>query len=329
MKFSIIMPTYNCERYVAEAVNSVLGQTYKDFELIIVDDGSQDGTFAVCEQLAKDKDNVHLFAAEHGGVSRARNFGLKKSQGDYVLFIDSDDSWENNLLERASEALTENDELLVFGYRSDYYLSDGTFQYSNKKFGDEGKIVELPENYSVDSVFSSYNMAAPWNKVYKRDIIEKNELNFSEKCVYLEDLKFNFDYLRYASNIKTLKSDLYHYRLFSDKKQMLKRQFNEWFVNADELFYSCINFLNNQNTALESEPILVGVLTTAYGKEFTARTYGVDRKTQLQALLSLKHNPNFQELLRVSHGKFFKLYKVLNKLGFCGLQIKLLKRRFD
>ncbi len=328
MKFSIIMPTYNCEKYVVEAVNSVLEQTYADFELIIVDDGSHDGTFAVCERLAKDKDNVHLFAAEHGGVSRARNFGLKKSQGDYVLFIDSDDSWEKDLLAKISEVLSLEDELLIFGYRSDYYLSDGTFQYSNNSFGNEGEIVELPNDYSVDSVFSSYNMAAPWNKVFRNDVIKRNNLFFNDKCVYLEDLKFNFDYLKLVTNIKVLKHDLYHYRLFTDKRQILKRNFGEAFVNADELYHSAITYLSKKNVDLRSSKTITGLLLTAYFKELLCQINQKSKKEIKYIYRAFKKNKNLIILLKASKGKLSKLLLIM-KNSFLMLQLSLIKRRYE
>lgn len=329
MKFSIIMPTYNCERYVAEAVNSVLAQTYGDFELIIVDDGSHDDTFAVCEGLAKNKESVRLFSVPHGGVSTARNFGLTKASGDYVLFIDCDDSWEKDLLSSVAGLLDEKNELLLFGMGHDYYLSDDTFQYSETDLGNSGEVEDLPPDIAPDRLISSYNMASPCNKVYKREILEKNALAFCEKCVYLEDLKFNFDYLGHISKIKVLKNDLYHYRLFTDKKQIFKRSFKEWFVNADELFHSCVKYLSSRGIEIETQPTLIGMLTAAYGKEFTARAHGADRKTEQQAFFSLNRNENFKRLLTASRGRLFRVYRILDNFGFRGLQIRLLKRRFD
>lgn len=328
-KISVIVPIYKTEKYLNNCVESIVNQTYTDIEIILVDDGSGDGTFAICERLAKGKDNVHLFAAEHGGVSKARNFGVSQAHGDYVLFIDCDDTWKNELLESIDSLLEEKSELVLFGMGHDYYLSNDSFQYHEANLGDSGLVKKIETDKNIDKLFSAYNMSSPCNKVYKRKIIEKNALAFSEKCVYLEDLKFNFDYLQHVSSIKVLHQDLYHYRLFTDKKQMLKRNFGEPFVNADELFCSCIGYLNSRNTSLETKPVLNGILITAYINEFLARTHGSSKKTARQVLLSLNHNSNFQELLKISHGKFFKLYKVLNKLGFNDLQIKLLKRRFN
>jgi len=328
MKFSIIMPTYNCERYVAEAVNSVFEQTYKDYELIIVDDGSQDGTFAICEDLSKDKDHVHLFAAEHGGVSKARNFGLTKASGEYVLFIDCDDTWEEDLLASVAGLLGEKSDLILFGMGRDYYLSDDTFQYSETDLGNSGEIESLPPNYDPDCLISSYNIAFPCNKVYKRAIIEENSVTFCEKCVYLEDLKFNFDYLQYTYAVKVLHRDLYHYRLFTDKKQMFKRKFSEQFVNADELYYSTVTFLNEKNTDLRSSKTITGLLLTAYFKELLCQINQKSRKEIKYIYRAFKKNKNLIILLKASKGKLSKLLLIM-KNSFLMLQLSLIKRRYE
>lgn len=328
MKFSIIMPTYNCEKYVGEAVKSVLEQTYVDFELIIVDDGSTDGTFAICEQLVKGKDNVHLYAACHGGVSAARNFGLIKASGEYILFIDCDDTWEKDLLASVADLLDEKSELVLFGMGHDYYLSDDTFQYSETDLGNSEKVEDLPSNIDSDRLISCYNMASPCNKVYRREIIEKNSIAFCEKCVYLEDLKFNFDYLRFATNIKVLHRDLYHYRLFINKKQMLKRKFGEQFVNADELYYSTVTYLNEKNTDLWSVSTITGLLLTAYFKELLCQINQKSKKEIKCIYRTFKKNKNLIILLKASKGKFSKLLLIMGN-SFLMLQLSLIKRRYE
>lgn len=329
MKFSIIMPTYNCEKYIGEAVKSVLEQTYADFELIIVDDGSTDGTFAICEQIVKGKDNVHLYAVCHGGVSVARNFGLEKACGEYVLFIDCDDTWEKDLLESTANLLDEKSDLVLFGMGRDYYLSDDSFQYSETDLGNSGEAEDLPPDIAPDHLISSYNMASPCNKVYKRAIIQENSVTFCEKCVYLEDLKFNFDFLQHVTNIKVLRSDLYHYRLFTDKKQIFKRNFGEPFVNADEIYVSAVSFINSKGGELKDCNIIVGVLLTAYANQFISSINGKSKKHQVLIIKNLLKNEQFKNLVKSSKNKFFKLFNILSAFGMKALQIKMLKKRYD
>jgi glycosyltransferase involved in cell wall biosynthesis len=329
MKFSIIMPTYNSEKYVAQAIESVLSQTCGDFELIIVDDGSADETYNICQRFAEKDARVTVIAAEHGGVSAARNRGISKIQGDYVLFIDGDDTWKPDLLSSVQGAIDEQDELLIFGMQHDWYLSDDTYQYSQEHLGDSGETVALHTDDDIDVLFSSYNLASPCNKVFRKELIDKNNLQFSEKCVYLEDLKFNFDYLVHAHNIKVLKKDLYRYRLFTDKKQILKRQFCGLFVNADELYVSAMAFMESRQLEPQNVQVIIGVLLNAYINEFLAGTYTAKQRERKAILRILNKNRNFRTLLCASSGKLFRLFRVFGKLGMFGGQIQLIKRRYQ
>ncbi len=326
MKFSIIMPIYNCEKYVAEAINSVFSQTRGDYEIIIIDDGSTDNTLSIVEELIGGRDDARVLSVAHCGVSKARNLGLSYASGDYVLFMDGDDTWDVNLLENVAK-LSEETDLLVFGIRHDFYLSNDSFQYSDKDLGESGGVENCGEKQSVNTLFSSYNISSPCNKVYKRDIIQKNAITFCEKCVYLEDLKFNFDYLQYANTIKVLKHDLYHYRLFTDEKKIFKRNFGTPFVNADELYSSAIAYLDSKNVKLSSSDVICGILLTAYFNELVFHLDGKNAKEQKKLYHSFKQNNNLKILLKNSHGKFNKLLLIMGN-SLCGIQIRLIKRRY-
>lgn len=326
MKFSIIMPTYNCEKYVLEAVKSVLSQTYTDFELIIVDDGSEDRTYNVCLKLVDEDPRIALYTVEHGGVSAARNFGLSKAHGEYVLFIDGDDMWKPELLSSVLDSIDESDDLLIFGMQRDWYLSDDIFQYSEIDLGDSGEIEKLQKDIATNHLFSTYNMASPCNKVYKAEIIKKNRVHFSEKCVYLEDLKFNFDYLQNTLNAIVLQKDLYQYRLFLDKKQILKRRFGDAFLNADELFASAGTYVESRGENISGCSVIVGVVLKAYINELLARAESISA-TELRALLNkLNKNDGFCCLLKAAKGKFYSLIRLLGMFGAYGLQFRFIQK---
>lgn len=328
MKFSIIMPTYNCEKYVKIAIESVLAQTYDDFELIIVDDGSQDNTYKICQQLFKENEKIRVFQKEHGGVSAARNFGIKKSKGENILFIDCDDFWDENLLELCCPLVEENKGMVLFGIRSLFFYQDDTLAGSETETGDSGETQIVSTDENISAIFSVYNMASPCNKIYKKDILEKNNILFSEKCVYLEDMKFNFDYLRYCDKIHILKKALYNYRLFRNQNQIFKRQFKGLFVNADELFSSVSSFVQEKNTAIEKEEVLSGMLIAAYFREFISHSYGKSKKEQKGILKELNNNSNFNRLLKFSGGQFYKLLKIAKALHIGWAQIRLINWRF-
>lgn len=114
-KFSIIMPAYNVESYIKRAIDSVLNQSEKDFELIVVNDGSTDNTKSICEEYSK---KIILINKKNGGLSDARNEGVKKAKGEYIIFIDSDDFWDKDLLKEINKSLDNNPDVVRFQIRT-------------------------------------------------------------------------------------------------------------------------------------------------------------------------------------------------------------------
>ncbi len=326
--FSVIMPTYNCEKYVKEAIESVLTQTYTDFELIIVDDGSTDQTFSICLGYAERYNNVFAYSKTHNGVSAARNFGIEKASGTYILFIDSDDSWNAELLQYCFDGIESGFELFVFGFQTDFYNGNSTINYSINSSSNDNSIYHCIIDSEIETLFSICNMAAPWNKVYKKNLLEKYAIRFCESCVYLEDLKFNFDYLQHINKLAIVHKDLYHYRNFITSNQILKRKFKSIFVNADELYRSGVALLEAQNVKLKDSKIIKGILISAYVKEFFSFSNGKTKTERKKLYSNLRRNLNFTVLVKNSREKFFIIYKLLGAIKFYDFQILLLKRRY-
>ena len=117
--FSIIIPVYNVERYLNKCIESVVKQTYKNFEIILVDDGSPDSCPRICDEWAKKDDRIVVIHKGNGGLSSARNAGIKRAKGQYIGFIDSDDYWtESNFLEKIKDIVTENSvDVILFEYK--------------------------------------------------------------------------------------------------------------------------------------------------------------------------------------------------------------------
>ena len=325
--FSIIMPTYNCEKYVEEAVKSIAAQTYDQWELIIVDDGSDDKTYQICCELAKSNERIHVFSIGHEGVSAARNYGIKQAKGDYVLFVDGDDTWESDLLQNCANSASEN-EMVLFGMMADFYTSDDILVRSEpmQKFNLEKlkyKIGKDPEN-----IFSIFNMSSPCNKVYIRSVLIENEIAFSKDCIYLEDLKFNLDYLSVVNILRIIPMNFYRYRLFVDKKQITKRKFKELFVNEDSLMASINNFAKAYGKELSDFYTLQAIALKAYYEELLARAELSNDSEKRKLFNILNKNPHYTILLKHAEGKFFNLLRVFRALGFKKMQLKLIKRRY-
>ena len=326
MKYSVIMPTYNCEKYVEEAIKSVLRQTFSDFELIIVDDGSTDNTVNVATVATAGDNRARVIAKAHAGVSDARNRGIDEAKGEYLLFVDGDDTWNKNLLSECDGAMSDAD-LLIFGIVSRVYLKNGVVEevLNNKFNSGEAENINVSDN--IDEFFWVYNIASPCNKVYKKMIIIKNEIKFSEECCYLEDLKFNFDYMSTIDGARVLYRGLYYYRRF-EENQVFKRAFKHPFRNADLVCDSATEFLRSKNKELSQTRIINGMLLSAYFNELNFWISEADKKTQIKYLKKMNQCQGYALSLKNMKGKASALLRVLKVLNLKRAQLYLIKKRF-
>ena len=192
---SIIVPVYNVEPYLEKCINSILNQTYKDFELILVDDGSPDNCPAICDEYAKKDSRITVIHKQNGGVSSARNEGIKIAKGEFIWFVDSDDYIETNALEILSGYIEKSP--------SDLYIFE---QGLSEKFD-----IDNLNNLFYEHYFKYHFGFAPWNKIYKNSILQSSSLFFDTEETVGEDLLFNVNYYTKINSLKFLDEKLYHY----------------------------------------------------------------------------------------------------------------------
>lgn len=200
-KISVIVPVYNTEKYLHRCVDSILAQTFTDFELLLVNDGSTDGSGAICDEYAQKDSRVRVFHKENGGVSSARNIGIDNAQGDWITFIDSDDRIEHRHLYLLYEARTEN-----FSMSSYIYEKKGIQEY--ECLNDE-LIILSSENLS--NILMKGAFMTPICKLFNREIIESNKLRYDEEITSREDTLFVWMYLLKIDKVKTISEFTYHY----------------------------------------------------------------------------------------------------------------------
>ena len=211
-KFSIIIPVYNTEKYLEKCISSVINQKYKNFEVILIDDGSKDNSGAICDEYAKKDNKVKVIHQINAGVSTARNVGIKNAKGKYIIFLDSDDSLNGESLTRLNGIIEKNEEIDCILYNVDGEFKDGMYKEEKLK----SLIVQLIITEKINP---------PWNKVYKRNIIEENNIVFDKNIQIGEDLLFSITYLSYANNICILNEELYNYTV--DNSNSLTRKYKE------------------------------------------------------------------------------------------------------
>lgn len=207
-KVSIIVPVYNSEKTLRRCVDSILGQEYDDFELILANDGSTDDSPAICDEYAAADPRVRVLHKKNSGVSDTRNQALDAARGDYVQFLDSDDWISPEATRLLVRAMEDNEADLVI---SDFYRVIGT-KVSRKGDIDAEGVLSREEfgDYMIENP-SDFYFGVVWNKLYRRDIIEKHQLRMDVTLSWCEDFIFNMEYELHCKRIYPLQVPIYYY----------------------------------------------------------------------------------------------------------------------
>ncbi len=200
---SVIVPIYKAEQYLHQCVNSILSQSFTDFELILVDDGSPDNSGAICDEYAKLDERVIVLHKENGGVSTARNAGLQICKGEWITFIDADDFIEQGFLDIPSDS---SEDLLIQNYKD--WDSSGFKSYDFVKGIVSTQYFHAELNANIDKLI----YRTPWAKFFKREIISKYNISFIEGIKMGEDTLFMLDYLYHTKSIQYLSQSYYIYK---------------------------------------------------------------------------------------------------------------------
>lgn len=242
MKVSIIVPVYNVENYLEKCLDSLANQTLKDIEIIVVNDGSPDDSQKIIDEYAKKYPTIKSFIKENGGVSDARNYGIKKARGKYIAFVDGDDYVEKDMYEK----MYQKAELGNF----DIVVCDLNYVY------EDGKILRVSSKieYDTTNIKKTYINMYPcvWNKIYKKNLF-KNNIEF-KKGVWYEDVDFLYKIFPYIKTIGVVKEPLNQYvqRAGSITKTFDKRLYN-YIDNFNDLikFYKERGLYDNYKLELE------------------------------------------------------------------------------
>lgn len=225
-KITVIIPIYNAEKYLKKCVESVINQSLKDIEIILINDGSIDNSLKICKEISRFDSRIKVISQKNRGVSDARNKGLKLAKGEYIAFIDSDDFIDETFLEKLySKAKSKGYDLV----ESDYLLF-----YSNKKNKkNKHKLIkkceniqEFKNNFIKKVILEGDRGAFLWNKLFKSNIIKENNLKFLETI--LEDYLFLMEYCVFVKTYISIQERLYYYRISENSlsKQINLNSFN-------------------------------------------------------------------------------------------------------
>lgn len=207
---SVIVPVYNTEKWVGKCIDSICVQTFTDFELIMVDDGSTDGSGRLCDEYASRDLRIQTIHTPNNGVSLARNAGLAMAQGQYVVFIDSDDWVENDYLSTLLDLMGASQfQLGICGILTHPESGAQAVPWTvpSQKITVSGVDADM-----LLALNQTYLLYGPVNKIYDRRLIADNRIYFDSKLTYGEDLVFNFQYLEHVKQIAISERPLYHYQ---------------------------------------------------------------------------------------------------------------------
>ncbi len=203
-KLSVIMPVYNVKKYVKNAVLSVLNQTYKNVELVLIDDGSTDGSSEICKKLAKSDSRIRLICKKNQGVSTARNEGLLAATGDYITFVDSDDWVEIDAYEKMMDDLQKtNADICVMGY-----TSEGDEKFVSPLCKEDKRVLSQGEAV-IKLVEGRVYTWSLWDKIYRKELLK--EMYFHNDIHNGEDLLFNWQVFGKATAVSYFPLYGYHY----------------------------------------------------------------------------------------------------------------------
>lgn len=324
--FSIIVPIYNVEKYLAQCINSVLQQDFKDYELILINDGSPDNCPQICDEFALKDARIRVIHKNNGGLSDARNAGLEVCNGKYILFLDSDDFLTENCLNKAYD-------LLIIKNQPDILLSTFNSLYADQ--AQELNKFDLSEEFGVVvnhkmllNTLLKENNEIPWSacrNIYKTELININNMKFEKGLVGAEDCAFFMEYMKYVKSYVVMEYPLINYRVSREgsitntiKYNAIIGQLNVFSKYFKEYKQTNMNHNHKDTIYVHFAEKFANTISTIY---FLSEVEEINGATKV-----VKEN---KEILKFTYGKKYILARILwNIFGYYkGSQIMNRARR--
>lgn len=315
---SIIVAAYNVEKYINKCIESLLSQTYKNIEILVVNDGSTDNTEKIIQFYEKKSPLIKLLNKKNGGLSDARNFGITFSKGKYIAFVDGDDYIEpNTYTESMSLFEKEKSDLLIFNFQKIYENGKSSFKKMDRSLYDNNFISSLLSKSDEVSIVA-------WNKIFKKSIILENNIFFENKA-YFEDTGFIFRYLFFVKKISISDIPFYNY---IQRQGSLTKKFDSRIIFSAENTYNIIkNFYKEKNqyskykTNIEDMFIRMQI----YILNFSLKNNVDKNKYQM----NFKWNFLLKTKIPFKHRVCLLLYKIGIYQKFYPLIIKISRRNYE
>lgn len=311
---SIIIPVYNGEKTIRRCLESVINQTYKNIEIIVVNDGSTDKTLQICEEYASEDDRILIINKDNEGPSKARNLALDKATGSFVMFADCDDYVEENWCRELYDAITKNKATLALC--TYYEISDK----EKRRCRDAYSKLYSKFAYSIEISHNpiSYYHGVLWNKIYRNTVIRRKGIRFEEDLHFGEDFAFNLKYLEKCGKIVSIDKPLYNY--VSSTTDSLSRHRKEIYKRVDDrvaLFKRYVEYWKDIKLYTWVKPTIDAYIVQFYLSEIkrTSKLFGANELDEYE-----KYKEYIYEECIVAHNisdvtiSLFKMYKNVRNL---------------
>lgn len=227
-KISVIVPIYKAEKYVRRCIDSILAQTFEDFELLLIDDGSPDNSGKICDEYSHKDSRIRVVHKENGGVSSARQCGLYYARGEYIIHADPDDWIDEDMYEEMyNEAIHREADLVICDFK---------FEYSNSKSLTVFQDFEQLNSLSVLKKIYQCMYGCCWNKLVKRSCIINYNIQFPKELFYGEDLYVNTCLLSHPIKIAYVSKPFYHYDQIMNQNSLIRRPLEQLFLQSKLLY---------------------------------------------------------------------------------------------
>lgn len=312
--YSVIIPVYNSENFLNFCIESVLRQTYRKFELILVDDGSSDRSYEILEYYQKKDARIKIIKKLNEGQLKARLDGIKVSKGDYILFLDSDDYWKENLLERVNQNILKNkSDVVVFDFA---VVENSRIVKNNKYFTNTSEKVINKSDYLLQWAKDT-NLNAVWTKAFRKAVFSWDLSSKKYDIKSGEDLLMNIPLIQNANTITYLPESLYYYRSNPDgvSSNFRKEKIKDLLISRGE-FHS---FLNSYNSSDVNKSATISTFTIIAGTVSALLQTNIKNKKQLLTIITeseLYKQLDKTTINELSSIRLLILLKLLNRRQF-------------
>ena len=254
LRISIVIPVYNAEKYVAECLNSIKNQSFQEYEVVIVNDGSKDRSLEVCREIAERDERIRVFSTENHGVSHARNYGLKHAKAPWVMFLDSDDYLVEDCLEKFA-GMIEEDVECIYG---DYIRGTASSCEFNTAVMKAEDVLSMTMDAINQNLFPAFyhlkdaTLFSTCGKLYSRELIEKHQLYFEQTLKLSEDMFFNVNYLQKIQKVKITNIPVFVYR---ENEASATNNFKEAYIDNRFYLFECL-----KNRSLDTDVFIMSTI---------------------------------------------------------------------